>query len=1056
MPVRRQLIDIPLAGLDESSPDIALSHPHLLEAKNVRYEKRGKLVAIAKRYGFDIKTNTNTVGTAGTIFEHDGQIVKLGPGDGDDADSGLPQTHALDGNGWRTPTREDGEQPVPWIPTSVKTGELVRAEPGDTTKYEGGSVTSQPTIDMYDYTVSGDLDLAALVYFDFQDSQAYAIVYKLSTDAIVLGPTALASSSVLATGFTVVHYVKIIPTSTGFLMVGNDGTGTGNVYYAWYYTASTNTWSARQTVKTVSATVSPDYYFDLVVGDGTNADVVMVVADHNGANDTIRIMTLTEQGAVVAEDTFTGTADKSLACLAISGGTVMIGAGSAGGNPTAWVADISGALPWSITGPTTIATAALGDARAMSIAQHESDFLYSWYEVAPGGTDVNRGRTRAQKISTSATKIGNLVEVPLMVPIAKSYTDNNRAHIPCTYDPVGGQSSTSGISLANGETVQPMGLVITPFNLGGTSGEGGFAAVARFGKDLISPTRTSLIYVPASSAIHDTTKARFAWGIPESFSGAAAGALKALAYADVDMDPPPLPTVRMGRNTYMGGGVVGSWDGHYTEEQVVPFAPEPPRVTAQGTGGSLPDGAFLVAAHFEWEDSNGVIHRTAPAFSESVTVGPASGNGSIIASTTTCPITARSWAGDAEDYRRMSVVWHLTEANGSNYFRHVETIVDLSDKSGVIDHTFTDVPSSAAAASYFTGGVVVPDSPPPARHLVASSDRLWIINADNPREVWYSKLVRDLIAPEFSSSFVARVADDDIVGIAVMDEKAVLFGEHNIYAIFGDGPNDLGQQDTFSTPTIVAAGVSCTSAGSISRVPQGIVFQSRDGIQLLGRDLTVTNIGRPVEDTLGTSTITRAVLIEADKSIRFIMDGSATILVFWYELGAWSTFTVPVGVIDACVHNGLMVWTTFLEKLYVENRSRKDDADHSDGLPSHVEMAITTPWIRPAGLHQQYKFRRMLVTGVKNEDHQLRIQAYYDDDDSSSDTTTKTSDDVSALSPYRYEYRFHRQRLDSVKIRIRDGGLLSGDPSDGFEILHMTLDVGVRETGVTLGTSRRF
>jgi hypothetical protein len=73
----------------------------------------------------------------------------------------------------------------------------------------------------------------------------------------------------------------------------------------------------------------------------------------------------------------------------------------------------------------------------------------------------------------------------------------------------------------------------------------------------------------------------------------------------------------------------------------------------------------------------------------------------------------------------------------------------------------------------------------------------------------------------------------DITALKAMDDKLIIFKENAIFYLSGDGPNNLGQQDTFIEPQLISSDIGCSVKNSVVLTPAGIFFKSHKGIHLL-------------------------------------------------------------------------------------------------------------------------------------------------------------------------------------------------------------------------------
>jgi hypothetical protein len=73
-----------------------------------------------------------------------------------------------------------------------------------------------------------------------------------------------------------------------------------------------------------------------------------------------------------------------------------------------------------------------------------------------------------------------------------------------------------------------------------------------------------------------------------------------------------------------------------------------------------------------------------------------------------------------------------------------------------------------------------------------------------------------------------------VTGLGWLDGSLVIFCEHSIYVVSGDGPDRQGA-GAFGTPQRLPADIGCTDWRTVREVPQGLLFQSARGFYLLPR-----------------------------------------------------------------------------------------------------------------------------------------------------------------------------------------------------------------------------
>ena len=164
-----------------------------------------------------------------------------------------------------------------------------------------------------------------------------------------------------------------------------------------------------------------------------------------------------------------------------------------------------------------------------------------------------------------------------------------------------------------------------------------------------------------------------------------------------------------------------------------------------------------------------------------------------------------------------------------------------------------------------------------------------LFRSDAPNDLMYSKMVYPGQPVEFNDAL--RMPIDPVGGkitaLASMDEKLIVFEEDATFFIAGTGPNNLGQQNDFTTPERISTDVGCVDPKSVVLTPDGLMFKSRKGIYLLSRQLSVSYIGAAVEAYNGLN-FTSAKVVGELNQVRFTTsDGDC--LVYNYVYKFWAT-----------------------------------------------------------------------------------------------------------------------------------------------------------------------
>jgi hypothetical protein len=437
-----------------------------------------------------------------------------------------------------------------------------------------------------------------------------------------------------------------------------------------------------------------------------------------------------------------------------------------------------------------------------------------------------------------------------------------------------------------------------------------------------------------------------------------------------------IDTAEIGQTLQISGGYLSMFDGYLPVEQNFFLWPDNIEGTV-GTSGSMTAQQYYYQVTYEWSDNNGNIYRSAPSIPVTFTTG---GTGSVTLNIPTLRLTAKT----ANPVKIVIYRWSA----GSQVYQQVTSITAPLLNSTTTDSvTYTDTQSDTAIAGnniiYTTGGVVEDVNAPSFSICTLFDTRLWIVDAEDPNLLWVSKQVIENTPVEMSDLFTIYIAPNTgtvestgpITALAPMDDKLIIFKENAIYYINGVGPNNLGTTavgcslGNYSQPTFITAIVGCTNQQSIVLTSAGLMFQSDKGIWLLGRDLSTTYIGAPVE-SFNSSVVTSANSIPETNYVLFTLN-TGEMLMHDYYYNQWGTF-VGAPAVSSTIYNGLhTILTPFGEILQSTPGVYLDNANP-------VLMSFTTSWLNLAALQGYERFYDFYVLAKYLSPHFLQCQVAYD------------------------------------------------------------------------------
>lgn len=509
---------------------------------------------------------------------------------------------------------------------------------------------------------------------------------------------------------------------------------------------------------------------------------------------------------------------------------------------------------------------------------------------------------------------------------------------------------------------------------------------------------------------------------------------------------------KLGETLYISGGYLSQYDGFSLTESNFHLYPEDLSVQVANNGGGLIPGTYQVTCCYEWDNNKGEIERSAP----SIPVTFSGGNTHLPTYTVN---TLRLTLKKSPERSNVRIVFYRTTANGTLFYRVTSLIAPTFNDVTVDTVSFADTLSDTALVSrdliYTTGGVVENIAPPPCQVIELYKNRLMVSGLEDPLEIWYSKDYVKGEAVNFSDVFLLQLnpLGGDIKGLKFMDDKLLIFKENLLFALAGDGPNDLGQQNNFSNPELLSSDAGCPYPNSLVLTPEGVMFKSHKGIYMVDRALRLSYIGAEVEG-YNSLTIMSADLLQDKNQVRFLTKDGNCIL-FDYYFKQWSVFTNHQGI-DADIWQGKYVYLRTNGKVYLN-----DDSYFKDENVGY-KLKIATAWLKFAGLQGFQRVRRVAVLGQFRTPHTLKMQVAYDyqpywtdlivwNAAAEIDTSTWGDDPVwgdsevwggDSDSVYQFRAHLRQQKCQSIKFTFED--VTQGTPGESYSLSDLSLEVGVK------------
>lgn len=438
--------------------------------------------------------------------------------------------------------------------------------------------------------------------------------------------------------------------------------------------------------------------------------------------------------------------------------------------------------------------------------------------------------------------------------------------------------------------------------------------------------------------------------------------------ASFNFDATMIPA-EIGNNLHFTGGILWAYDGAKPVEQNYNVWPDNVEVFGSMTSGSMSAQEYFYQVLYEWTDLQGNIHRSAPSVPVGITL---TSETSVTIDIPTLRLTYKTGVKIAI-YR-----WSVAQQN----YYEVTTVANPLLNDPTVDYvSYTDTSSDATilgnALIYTTGSVIEDIGPPPSSTQTLFQSRLFLVDAEDRNLIWFSKQVieatpvemSDLLTIYVAPTISAQGSTGPITALAAMDDKLIIFKKDAIYYLNGIGPDNTGANNGFSDPTFITATVGCTDQKSIVFMPQGLMFQSDKGIWLLGRDLSTSYVGAPVEK-YNSANVLSSINIPGTNQVRFTLDDGIT-LMYDYYYNQWGTFT-NIPAVSSTLYQNLHTFLNNLGEVFQENVGSFIDGSRP------VLMSFTTAWLNLAGLQGFERIYYFYLLANYISPHKLVVGMAYD------------------------------------------------------------------------------
>jgi hypothetical protein len=494
----------------------------------------------------------------------------------------------------------------------------------------------------------------------------------------------------------------------------------------------------------------------------------------------------------------------------------------------------------------------------------------------------------------------------------------------------------------------------------------------------------------------------------------------------------------------LSGSHVSWYDGGQASELGYLHAPQVVNAAFSPGGGSVGVGTYDFFACYEFTDEAGNLHRSAPSapFRLAVT----SAGSSVTVTLATAGMTGHGC---------LIHVFRTLAGPGPDVYRLTSTATAPRNTNSASTVSFVTTSSDANVAALglgflYSSSQIPARTPPPANAFLAHRGRAWLAAADEDGKVYYSKPIVQGLAPEFADEFVVSLpqASGPVTALAPLDSGVIAFTARQVFYVTGEGRSASGQGADYQAE-LVPSEHGCINAASVVATESGAFFQSSRGICMVGRDLTVSYAGAPVEELVSkTYRFVRSAFVDqARRRVLWLcrsaedQTAQSTILVYDLDMRLWTNWLVPSETITGQAMASGKHWLSTPDSGF-----GREQASSRDFGPSYVRAVIETPWLRVGALGGHQRTRRWALVASRLDPCQLQVDVFVDFNPTSAQSfDIDLGATTEALDPDRLRFvgTIAPQKHSAIKLRFVDSQYRADIASSGRGIDYAGLQIDV-------------
>lgn len=488
----------------------------------------------------------------------------------------------------------------------------------------------------------------------------------------------------------------------------------------------------------------------------------------------------------------------------------------------------------------------------------------------------------------------------------------------------------------------------------------------------------------------------------------------------------------------------------------------PPTIANVIGSGSTGFNYFYIAV-YEFFDDKGNVYRSQLSNSYNILTSPTSTNKVYVTTYIFADPRIHTVALYRTKNNQPDTFYFVGRYTNQSLFRPAidgnSNAVQFSENEIRIDDTASDAALGGElyTAQLSSNSELENTAPQPMNFIINHNNRIYGVSSQDTRKIVYSKQATEGRGLEFNDTLSIIVERDKegqdagLVALASTENYLLCFKRSSIFAISGDGPNNVGIGETHTLPILVSDTIGCVDPASVISVTMGAVFKSHKGFTVITKGLQIVDINAGTE-AREDAKILRS-LIHRKRNVAMFLTEDGEILCLDMNDNEnpikWTIFTGFLGCVDMTYSNDQLRILKQTGDVLLENDVFRDDN-------TFITQKMTTGWLRVGDIAEYQRVKRLFVTGEYKSDHTLKVDVSYDFEDyvdktytltpiTGYETGTKPADGTinagGNTGVYEWDIHLARQKCSAIKFTIYDEER-NGIIGESFQLEGLALKIG--------------